>query len=193
MNILFFGDSLVLGVADPEYLGWPGRLCAASATGATMYNLGIRKLSSRALLSSCGGELERRHMAEAPTLSVFSFGAVDMAAPAGAPNVPLEESVSNARTLLKTAAEKGKVLFVGPPPVKNPDHSGRISELSAAYARLCEDMNVPYLDLVAPLGESEAHRQDLEQGDGVHPMAAGYAEAARLVGEWDAWKAAVGG
>ena len=45
MRVVFVGDSLTVGVGDPAYLGWVGRLCAAAPLAGlelTAYNLGVR-------------------------------------------------------------------------------------------------------------------------------------------------------
>lgn len=45
LRICFGGNSITNGTGDDEYLGWPGRLCAAERARShdfSHYNLGIR-------------------------------------------------------------------------------------------------------------------------------------------------------
>ena len=76
--------------------------------------------------------------------------------------------------------------MISAPPVKNPEHQQRIVQLDEAYAKLCRELGVEYLDLQAEL--PSAYVEDL--ADGLHPGARGnllIAErllAAPIMREW---------
>ena len=61
-------------------------------------------------------------------------------------------------------------------------------ESSKAYARLCEQIGVPYLAVHQPLFNNEFWMSEIT-ADGYHPAAAGYAALADLVLQWSAWQA----
>lgn len=193
MIICFFGDSIVNGVGDSDCLGWVGRLCAETRSKGhdiTAYNLGVRKNSSRDILARWQEETERRMLPGVEMRLVFSFGAVDMVQTEdGTVNIPLEQSLDNARIILQRAASRFPTLFVGPPEMADPAFSARLQDLDAAYAGLCQELNVPCFRLLPQLKESEIHALDLANGDGIHPASAGYRLIFRLLEDWDGWQA----
>jgi len=191
MLVCFFGDSIVNGVGDPDALGWVGRLAAAARTrgcSMTTYNLGVRKNTSRDVRARWEDEFSRRRMPAMPMHLVFAFGAVDMVLEGAGTLVPLEESLQNARAILQKARESCPTLFVGPPIMADPAFTIRIEELSAAYAELCAELEVPYLPIAPELKDAELYLDDLVQGDGIHPGRAGYGHIFRLVEGWQAWR-----
>jgi lysophospholipase L1-like esterase len=133
---------------------------------------------------------------------VFAFGVNDAAEEEGAGvRVPLEESVENARAILSAARTRKPTLWIGPAPVdesRQPIRPGpgvayhfdneRTKALNRAYSQLADTLSVPYLDLFAPLSASPAWKQALAAGDGVHPVAAGYAVIADRVRAWQPWR-----
>ena len=186
--ICFFGDSLALGVNDRKMQGWTGRWHiraqeAMEDNGAgfpalTTYNLGVRKNGSPAVRERWEEELAARILDGAEMMSVFCFGVVDAATPTGTVNVPVAESIAHARAILTGAQEKSRVMMISPPPVADAAHTGRIVELSAAYRDLCDELGVPYCDMLPTLRDSEAYMGSLS--DGIHPGEAGcevFAEA----------------
>lgn len=190
MIISFFGDSLVNGVNDPDYIGWVGRLCAEARTrgcSMTVYNLGIRRNTSADLLARWKDELARREAPGDSMYLVFACGVADMVLEDGSPRISIEQSVANVRKLVEDAKAQHPVLFVGPPPVADPDFTSRVMKLDAAYAAMFREIQVPYLSILADLYDSELYGNDLTQGDGVHPSRAGYSHIFRLVDSWDAW------
>ena len=187
MKILFFfGDSITLGVNDPQGGGWTGRL-AASCTGmsgmpvppTTFYNLGVRKQSSRLIAERWETEYLQRKIEEAEDHLVFCFGTVDMAAPNGTPLMSIPDSVGVARTILSNAQKRGPVLMLCPPPVAEVAHRERLGQLAKAYVELCATMNISCLNLFEKLNHSESFMNDLS--DGVHPGAVGNALVADLL------------
>lgn len=191
MRIVFVGDSLTVGVGDPQYLGWPGRLCAASPAaglGLTLYNLGVRSETSRHIKA----RLARAAAASAsprrgPDRAVlWRQRRQDRERPAqgraGRIRGHLFDIVSRATALCPT-------LVVGPPPLDDA-YRCRIEELSDVFAGVCAEMGVGYLEMCRPLCRERAYLDSLvASGDGYHPEAEGYAAFAARVAAWDAWLA----
>ncbi len=196
MIVCFFGDSLVNGVADPQGLGWPGRLLAEArqqhGLDLTGYNLGIRRNCSRDITARFADEAKRRIFPGMDLKLVYAFGAVDVALVEGEVLVPEEESLANARRILTESRELGETVMVSPPTVADAPHGQRIVELAGKYAALCQELEVPFLSIVQDCMDSEAYMGDLISGDGIHPAAAGYNLIFRLVNSWDGWKNLVG-
>ncbi|QLE55950.1 hypothetical protein FD725_10685 [Nostoc sp. TCL26-01] len=63
----------------------------------------------------------------------------------------------------------------------------RITNLSQEFALVCQEFDIPYLDIFSLLEKSEIWMNEARNNDGVHPKAAGYTEFARIVENWDAW------
>ena len=180
-HLLFFGDSILLGVGEPGHGGWVGRLADGrlSPATSTIYNMGVRRASSRQIQSRWQQEFAvRRGLPKTDcALLLFSFGVVDMAAPTGKPNMRMDESIQTAKEILTVARDAAPVLLVGPTPVGSPEHAQRIGMLSQGYGALCAELAVGFVDLFTPLSHSEAFMNDLP--DGVHPGSAGNALIAK--------------
>ena len=193
MRIVFVGDSLTVGVGDPTYLGWPGRLCAASVAaglGLTLYNCGVRSETSRNIKGRIGRELPPRLLPRDEARVVLSFGVNDAKVENGRRKVELAESVDNLFDIVSRVAKMCPVLVVGPPPVLDDPHRCRIEELSDVFAGSCAEMGVPYLEMCRTLCRERAYLDSLvEVGDGYHPGAEGYAAIAARVGAWEPWLA----
>ncbi len=206
LRICFVGDSMTVGTLDEEFLGWPGRLCRAErgrGHDLTLYNLGIRADTSELISRRWEVECQARLPEHTPGALVFAFGVNDMAEEAGAGlRVPVDRSLDIARNMLTRARDWLPTLWVGPAPVdmaRQPlrpapgvtydFHNGRIADLSDAYSRLADELGVPYLDMFRPLSEGDIWASAVAAGDGVHADSAGYAEMARLVEAWPAWRA----
>jgi lysophospholipase L1-like esterase len=192
MRICFIGDSFVCGTCDPRCLGWTGRICAAACGQGhdiTYYNLGIRGETSIDIETRWFADISSRLPHYCDGKIVFSFGVNDTAIANGKTRVEFEKSLENTRYILNSAKEIFPVLMVGPPPVLDADRTLVIDNLSTEFAKICDELEVPYLDVCTPLQESEIWQKELAANDGSHPRAAGYAELARLVHNWDGWKA----
>ena len=103
VRICFIGDSFVQGTGDDACLGWTGRVCSQarrSGHDVTHYNLGVRRDTSEDIARRWRPEAYVRLPAEHPGRLVFSFGANDCAARAGA----VGPRVAPARTLHVTEA-----------------------------------------------------------------------------------------
>lgn len=193
MKICFFGDSFVNGVGDPECLGWVGRLCANArrqGNDFTFYNLGIRRNTSADILGRWHQEASARIEPGEKGLLVFSFGTNDCAAgDDGRARLPQNDRLKNARSILVDAPKSWPTLIVGPLPIADDDTANkRLSDLSRQVGALARAHRVPYLDVFTSLSASDAWKRECEQGDGVHPGAAGYQMIADMVEAWAAWQ-----
>ena len=79
------------------------------------------------------------------------------------------------------------VLMVGTAPVVDLEQNQRIARLSTAFASICNEINVPYLDIFTSLQASDVWINEAIANDGAHPRAAGYAQLAQLVQNWQPW------
>lgn len=193
MRVVFVGDSLTVGVGDQHYLGWVGRLCASAPTaglGLTAYNLGVRSETSRHIKARLGRELPPRLLPRDEARAVLSFGVNDVKVENGRRKLELAESVDNLGAIVGQVANLCPLLMVGPPPVLDAAHRARVEDLSEAFARVCDDLGVPYLEMCRALAVGNVYLDSLRAaGDGYHPEAAGYEAMARRVAAWDGWQA----
>jgi lysophospholipase L1-like esterase len=191
IRICFIGDSFVNGTGDPECLGWPGRVCVAAGYqgyNVTYYNLGIRRETSADIRDRWHQEVERRLPENCDRRVVFSFGVNDTTLENGKPRVEFRESLANARQILTQAQRSLPVLMVGPAPVGDAEQNQRIQALSVRLAELCQEIGVPFLEILGPLQASVVWIAEAIANDGAHPRAAGYGELAELVRGWSAWR-----
>ncbi|MEM6453122.1 MAG: GDSL-type esterase/lipase family protein [Cyanobacteria bacterium P01_D01_bin.105] len=188
IRICFVGDSFVNGTGDPEYLGWTGRVCAAVEQPITHYNLGIRGNTSQQIETRWQMEAKLRLPSGSDARMMFSFGANDARMDAGAVLVKPRESFACARRILARSKAQYPTLMMGVPPVEDRGMNLRIKEISLAYAEICAEIAVPYLDVFTPLSENLIWMREVALVDGAHPAAAGYRELASIVLEWSAWK-----
>lgn len=190
VRICFVGDSFVNGTGDPAFLGWTGRLCAASLHDEielTHYNLGIRRDSSADIARRWQPETQARFPDYSDNRVVFSFGVNDTTMVDGQPRVSVADSVANARSMLATAAEQYPLLMVGLLPIDDDAQNARSRALDAAYASLCAEFNVSFLSVFDTIEQQQTWVREAAANDGAHPSAQGYAELAELVLAWDAW------
>lgn len=190
IRICFFGESFVNGAGDPECLGWAGRICVdANRKGydITYYNLGVRRETSAELKVRWLREVTSRLPKEYDGRIVFSFGVNDTTLENGKTRVEVTESIANTRTILSEAQQLYPVLMVGPPPCTDKEQNQRIADLSKQFAMVGNELNVPYLDVFPILERSNIWIEEARANDGAHPRAAGYAEFAQIVQNWEAW------
>lgn len=190
VRICFIGESFINGTGDSTHLGWTGRLCVALAQqgySVTYYNLGIRRETSTELASRWRAEAERRLPVGYDNRIVFSFGTNDTTIENGKLRVELVDSLENARQILSIAKQKYPVLMVSPPPTSDEERHPRVKVLAEHFSALCQELNIPYLDVFNLLLNSSIWMTEVEAGDGAHPDAAGYEELAQLVQTWSAW------
>jgi lysophospholipase L1-like esterase len=190
IRIHFIGDSYINGTGDPQYLGWPGRVCAASNgkdVAITCYNLGIRADTSADILRRWQGEVAARRLVPYDARLVFGFGANDCWLIDGQPRVSRAESERNAERILSQARALLPTLMVGPPPGLDADEDARRRDVSAMLKEVAARVGVPYLDVIEGLGAAEVWRTEARAGDQVHPGAGGYAAVAEVVLGWSEW------
>ena len=176
MILCFIGDSLTLGFGDETALGWPGRITQALAKeGAqvTSYNLGIRKDTSVQMQHRWRPEVMQRKLPDTPLKMVFSFGVADVCNGVGG-----EESMTAAVTILMQAKTMGDVLVIGPTPINDANKREGITTLSHMFESMCKRLEIPFVPTAVPMHRSFVYGQALNDGDGVHPAAAGYADLA---------------
>jgi lysophospholipase L1-like esterase/GNAT superfamily N-acetyltransferase len=190
IRICFIGDSFTAGIGDPENLGWVGRVTAAAlARGhhVTAYNLGIRRETSADILRRWRQECEPRTLPGVDTRVVLCFGANDAALDNGRRRLSLDQTLANARTLLREIKTRYPVLLISPPPVGDAEYDARVGELAQALAQVAREENVPCLDVFTPLQHAAYWRPEVIANDGAHPRSGGYREFAALVINWSAW------
>lgn len=190
MIFCFLGDSIVNGLRDEECKGWAGRLCAelcAAGKNVTCYNLGVRREKSLEVSQRWQAESAARELSFEETRYVFSYGTGDMAVREGKQGASLEEVEANTRKILESC-QKSKTLFVGPPPVANPEHTARNSELSDRLQVLCDEYSVPFCNMFEHIEDLTAYVQNVVASDGIHPSGAGYEMIAKAVAAWKPWQ-----
>lgn len=193
VRICFVGDSFVNGTGDPEYLGWTGRISVnANKKGydITYYNLGIRRETSTDIVKRWLPEVSVRLPKDYDGRVVFSFGLNDTTRENGKTRVEPQKSIENAYRILSEAKQLYPILMVGPAPYaeqEDPQRYQKTTDLSQQFALVCQELNVPYLDVFPILEKSTIWIDEARANDGVHPKAGGYAEFAQIVGNWDAW------
>jgi lysophospholipase L1-like esterase len=191
LRICFVGESFVNGVGDRTYLGWTGRVCQqAAAMGHTItyYNLGVRRETSTELVERWQPETRRRFPYGCDNRIVFSFGTNDTTLEGGRPRVEMIKSVNHARHILSLAQQQYPTLMISPPPIADSEQNQRTQTLLQNIATICQDLEIPFLDVFTPLLSSDIWRQEVIAGDGAHPDAGGYAALAQLVQKWAAWR-----
>lgn len=195
LRICFVGDSFVNGTGDLGCLGWAGRVCARAwqrGHDITYYNLGVRRDTSADISRRWQDEVMRRLPAEAEGRIVFSFGVNDMTEEDGVLRVSPDRSAANMRAIVRGARNLYPTLMIGPAPVSDAGQDARIATLSAVYAEICGELDVPYLDVYPHLRASDVWQREVEAYDGAHPQTDGYEVYAQLVEAWPAWRAWLG-
>ncbi|PLZ81356.1 lipase [Fischerella muscicola CCMEE 5323] len=193
IRICFVGESFVNGTGDPEFLGWTGRVCInAQQKGyeITYYNLGVRAETSRYLKQRWFQEVSYRLPQEIDGRVVFSFGVNDSGWAGKKQGIELPETIENTRSILSEAKQFYPVLMIGPPPCGDVEQEQRnqiIANLSQQFALICRELDIPYLDVFSTLVNSSVWLAEAKANDKAHPRAAGYAEFATVVQNWDGW------
>lgn len=191
MRVVFIGDSFVNGTGDLSYLGWVGRVCAQACDRGgelTAYNLGIRGNTSTDIKHRWQSEVECRLPPTEDGRIVFSFGVNDTTLDNGKTRVDFATSLANTYDILSTAQSRWPTLMVGLAPIGDREQNCRSAGLSEQFARICAELNIPYLDIFTPLQSSAVWGREVAANDGAHPRGAGYAELAHLVQTWQAWQ-----
>jgi acyl-CoA thioesterase I len=192
LRVCFFGDSFVNGTGDDVCLGWVGRVCSIyreRGVDLTSYNLGIRRDTSREIAQRWEAEAKARLPIGFPSRLVFSFGNNDtaQAEDGQTSRLTLMESLSNTRAILLKAKAGMPTFMIGPIPVfLEQEHNARIFQFSDAFTPLCEELEIPFLNLAAlPFSFWDDWKQEAKAGDGAHPSFRGYQNLAKVISEWE--------
>jgi len=194
-RVLFFGDSIVAGVGDPEARGWVGRVAAASRAAGlplTAYPLGVRRQTSVEVAERWLREARPRLLDGADCRVVFAVGVNDATFEDGAPRVEPDVSEATLGRMLDEAAQLGLPAFVvGPSPVCDDAHNARLADLTERFRLACAARRVPFCGVLEPLEVAAVWLREAAAGDGAHPGAVGYETLASLVvaGGWLGWLA----
>ncbi len=187
LRVCFIGDSFTAGTGDETGQGWVRPLVAEareSGTSLTAYELGVRRETSLDVARRFHPEVAARLRDGDDLRVVLSVGANDVSAPAGRARVPHERTLAVLTDLLDDAWASGWSTFVvGPPPSLDPAQTARAIDLSLGMAQVCQECSVPFVDVAAPLSDDATWAESVRAGDGVHPLAAGYARFADVVRE----------
>jgi len=190
IRVYFIGDSYVNGTGDPEYLGWPGRACAASrsdASSITCYNLGIRGDTSTDVLRRWEREVASRRLIPHDGRVVFGFGANDCWILEGKSRVERTDTIRNTEQILSRARSLFPTLMVGPPPGIDESEDARRQEMSALIREIAGRAGVPYLEVIKELRAEGVWQREAALGDRIHPAEGGYSSLAKLVLAWPQW------
>ena len=191
MRICFIGDSFVSGAFDDECVGWVGRIAAAARHrkhDVSPYNLGVRGETSLQIARRWRAEAEVRQSPQQEGRLVFEFGVNDAREVNGKRQLEAAQSLAAAREILSAAVTWKPTLMIGPPPGGDMARNERVKGLSQKIADLCAQLGVPYFDSYEALVASPTFIPSTKAVDGTHPNAAGYAEWARVIDEWPAWR-----
>lgn len=98
-------------------------------------------------------------------------------------------SATNLHTLLAQAHDAAwPVLVAGPPAVDDEAQNNRTAVVDAAFTDVCARHRVPYVSVLLTLRAHPLWRQQVSDGDGAHPGAAGYQVMTSLVlPTWLTW------
>lgn len=206
-RLCFFGDSITIGTGDSACRGWPSYACEQESVvrghDVSCYNLGIRAETSTDIAKRWRQEYAPRLPAHVTGRLVFMFGVNDCADFNGTGvRVPKGDSLATAVSMLSQAREQLPTVWIGmtpvrrTPPVISPGPGvtytfdrTRTADLNDAYRSAAAQIGIPYLDLHSLLAQDPDWNSMLDQGDGVHPDDAGHRRVAKLVTEFDGWRA----
>ena len=190
IRIYFIGDSYINGTGDPKFLGWPGRVCAASQSdqvAITGYNLGIRADTSADVLPRWENEVAARRLKPHDGRIVFGFGANDCWIEDGIPRIGRAESEKNIEHILSLAVGRLPTLMIGPPPGVNAEQDALRQDMSDLLQAICLQVGVAYLSVIDNLRDGKIWQKEALQGDQIHPSSGGYTHMAQLVLGWSDW------
>jgi len=190
IRICFIGDSFVNGVGDESGLGWTGRLCLKalqSGYAVTCYNLGIRRNTSRDILSRWEAECDRRLPDFCDGRVVVSLGVNDTAIEDGQVRVTPDESFENVYEILRSVRSKYPVIMVGPPPTHDDEQNKRIEAISLSFRNAAKLAGVSYIEPFYLLVGDERYRAEILSNDGAHPRNYGYQRISEIISHSGHW------
>jgi len=172
--IVALGDSLTAGYGVEESLSFPGRL----QKRFKKKGLPHRVVNAGVSGDTTAGGLRRIHgiLKQKPDIVILALGSND-----GLRGFPPAEIKKNLEAIIKICLEnKTMVLLAGMkiPPNYGPKYTG---EFKAIYPRLAKRYDLFFIPFLL---EGVAGKRGLNQADGIHPKAEGYAIVTELV--WQA-------
>ena len=172
--IVALGDSLTAGYGVEESLSFPGRL----QKRLEEKGLPHRVVNAGVSGDTTAGGLRRIHgiLKQKPDIVILALGSND-----GLRGFPPAEIKKNLEAIIKICLEnKTMVLLAGMkiPPNYGPKYTG---EFKAIYPRLAKRYDLFFIPFLL---EGVAGKRGLNQSDGIHPKAEGYAIVTELV--WQA-------
>ncbi len=164
-KIVAFGDSLTAGLGVSRDQSYPGQLekkIQALGYGYQVINAGVSG-------ETTAGGVRRTEwiLKSQPALVILELGANDALR-----GQPLQQSYTNLETIITRLKEEGvSVILAG---MKIPLNYGEAytQEFEGMYERLAAKLQVPLIPFFL---EGVAAQRELNQGDGIHPTAEGYA------------------
>ncbi len=174
-TILALGDSLTAGLGVPPESSYPAQLEAKLRSEGFRYrvtNAGVSGETSAGLLERLDWALE----GQTADLVLLCIGAND-----GLQTLPTDDLERNLRAAVSKIRSSGKkVVLVGMrmPFNLGPDY---VRDFRAVYERVAESEDIPFLPFLL---EGVARNPELNQGDGIHPNARGYAVVTETVFEF---------
>lgn len=164
-KIVAFGDSLTAGLGVSRDQSYPGQLekkIQALGYGYQVINAGVSG-------ETTAGGVRRTEwiLKSQPALVILELGANDALR-----GQPLQQSYTNLETIITRLKEEGVgVILAG---MKIPLNYGEAytREFEEMYERLAVQLQVPLIPFFL---EGVAVQRELNQGDGIHPTAEGYA------------------
>jgi lysophospholipase L1-like esterase len=187
LRACFLGDSYVLGVGDPEALGWPGRVTAAAQARGhrlTAYNLGIRGQAGFEILARAPTEVGPRLVGGDARAVVIAFGTNDLRL-----SRPFAESLAALEGLLALARSLHATAFFVSPPLRFGPADRNLASLSTGLAQVAADAGAAWLDVREAAIDWQLWWREAEAGDGAHPGAASYTAYAAAFDAWPDWRA----
>ena len=172
--IVASGDSLTAGYGVEESLSFPGRLqkkLEDNGLPHRIVNAGVSGDTTAGGLRKIHGILKQK-----PDIIILALGSND-----GLRGFPPPEIEKNLDDIIKICLKKKvKILLAGLkiPPNYGPKYSG---EFKAIFPRLAKKYNLPFIPFLL---DGVAGIRELNQADGIHPKAEGYAIITEVV-----WKA----
>ena len=169
--ILALGDSLTAGLGLAQSQAWPTLLQARLDGAGRKYrvvNAGISGDTTAAGLARLDWQLSQK-----PVVVILELGAND-----GLRGLPVPEAQANlGKIIARCQAAGARVLLAGMqvPPNMGPEYSAAFRDIFPALAR---EYKVPLIPFML---EGVAGDPKLNQGDGIHPTAAGHVIVAETV------------
>ncbi|WP_085899152.1 GDSL-type esterase/lipase family protein [Kiloniella majae] len=209
-RVCFLGASVMEGMGDEARLGMPGRLALLetdSSENFIHYNLGVRGQTLKEISDRAAAECQARFK-DAKDFIVFATGSNDFALiESGIPQKPMprtprRRAMNNFKALMTELSEIAPLLVFGPTPVdesklpffstvSNMNFDFKNAELasgSAEYSAICQDLNIPYINMHKALSASDDFMAGLTENDGLHSTGKGYQAMAEIVQSSPHWQ-----